>query len=366
MAHNINYNEQTGKHSFFSVKEKAWHSLGQIISDYPTSAEAIIHAGLNYEVEKRPLFTYDTVNNNQNINRNQNSSKQNSKTELIIPEIEVPGFYATIRSDTEQALGVVGNDYEVVQNVNAFSFFDTILGSRKGILYETAGALGKGERIFITAKLPGYIKVGRDDLIGQYLFLTTSHDGLGSITIAFTPVRVVCQNSLNAALKNSSNSVKIRHTASAAEKLKGAQEILGRSMLLAVELEAVYNRWARVKITDREVKRLLQMVMAPNKEVLQSLEEGRQEELSATYNNMVSSVMEYALTSPTQQEVTTKGTLFGAYNAVTGYFQNVRNYKDKEAKFKSIMYGTGLQKSQAAFDLCAGFAKHGSSSLLLN
>ena len=57
MAHNINYNEQTQKHSFFSVKEKAWHNLGQIISDYPTSAEAIKHAGLNYTVEKRPLFT---------------------------------------------------------------------------------------------------------------------------------------------------------------------------------------------------------------------------------------------------------------------------------------------------------------------
>ena len=62
MAHNLNYNEQTGKHSFFSVKEKAWHNLGQIISDYPTSAEAIKHVGLNYTVEKRPLFTYDTEN----------------------------------------------------------------------------------------------------------------------------------------------------------------------------------------------------------------------------------------------------------------------------------------------------------------
>ncbi len=373
MAHNINYNQQTGKHSFFSIKEKAWHGLGQTISDYPTSAEAIIHAGLNYEVEKRPLFTYDTVNNNPNSNRNQNSSKQNSNSNKensnifnAFPKIEVPGFYATIRTDTEQVLGVVGNDYEVIQNINAFSFFDAIVESRKGILYETAGALGKGERIFITAKLPDHIKVGREDLIGQYLFLTTSHDGFGSITIAFTPVRIVCQNTLNAALKNSSNSIKIRHTASAAEKLKGAQEILGRSMLLSVELEAVFNRWARVKITDREVKRLIGLAMAPNKEVLQNLEEGRQEELSATYNNTVNSVVEYTLTSPSQQELTTKGTLFGAYNAVTGYFQNVRNYKDGEAKFKSIMYGTGLQKSQAAFDLCSSFAKQGSGSLLLN
>jgi phage/plasmid-like protein (TIGR03299 family) len=346
MAHNLNYNEQTGKHSFFSVKEKAWHNLGQIISDYPTSAEAIKHAGLNYTVEKRALFTVD----NGHLNKDD---------EIEHSEIEVPDFYATIRTDTEQVLGVVGNDYEIVQNVNAFDFFDSIIGGKDGILYETAGALGKGERIFITAKLPDYIRVGRDDLIEQYLFLTTSHDGYGSITAAFTPVRVVCQNTLNAAMRNYSNSIKIRHTASANDRLKQAHTLLGVTNLLANELEEVFNNWSRIRITDNAVKRLIQVAMAPNKEVLQNLQNGKLDELSTTYNNMVSSVMEYTLTNPTQQEVTTKGTLFGAYNSVTGYFQNVRNYKDDESKFKSIMYGTGLQRSQSAFDLCAEFAKNG-------
>jgi phage/plasmid-like protein (TIGR03299 family) len=350
MAHNINYNEQTGKHSFMSVKQKAWHNLGQIISDYPTSAEAIKHAGLDYYVEKRPLFTVD-------------SGYLNKDDEIEHSEIEVPDFYATVRTDTEQVLGVVGKDYEIVQNIIAFDFFDHIVDGKDGILYETAGALGKGERIFITAKLPDYIKVGMDDLIEQYLFLTTSHDGYGSITAAFTPIRVVCQNTLNAAMRNHSNSIKIRHTANANDRLKQAHQLLGVTNLLANELEEVFNHWSKVRITDNEVKRLIQVATAPNKEVLQNLKNGKQDELSTTYNNMVSSVMEYALTSPTQQEVTTKGTLFGAYNAVTGYFQNVRNYKDDEAKFKSIMYGTGLQRSQTAFDLCKEFAKHGNSVL---
>ncbi len=350
MAHNLNYNEQTEKHSFFSVKEKAWHNLGQIITDYPTSAEAIIHAGLNYTVEKRPLFTYDTENHTGDPDK-----------DILIPEIEVPDFYATIRNDTEQVLGVVGKDYEVVQNVNAFEFFDSIVGGKDGILYETAGALGKGERIFITAKLPDYIRVGKDDLIEQYLFLTTSHDGYGSITAAFTPVRIVCANTLNAAMRNHSNGIKIRHTASANERLKQAHQLLGITNQLAVQLEEVFNYWSKIRITDNSVKHLIQIAMAPNKEVLQNLQNGKQDELSTTYNNMVSSVMEYALTSPTQQEATTKGTLFGAYNAVTGYFQNVRNFKDDESKFKSIMYGTGLQRSQTAFDLCAEFAKHGNT-----
>jgi phage/plasmid-like protein (TIGR03299 family) len=355
MAHNINYNEQTEKHSFFSVKEKAWHGLGQIISDYPTSAEAIKYAGLNYAVEKRPLFTYDTEN-----------FTGNPDTDIIIPEIEVPNFFATVRTDTEQVLGVVGKDYEIVQNVDAFTFFDSIVGSKDGILYETAGALGKGERIFITAKMPDYIKVGRKDCIEKYLFLTTSHDGTGSITIAFTPVRVVCQNTLNAALSNHVNCIKIRHTASATDKLKEAHKMIGITNQLSVELEAVFNRWSRVRITDHELKMLIQVAMTPNRETYEKLKTGKTDELSSHFNNMVSSVFDYAMTSPNQQVDTTKGTLFGAYNAVTGYFQNVRNFRDEESKFKSIMYGTGLQKSQTTFNLCADFAKRGNQVLNFN
>lgn len=355
MAHNINFNEQTGKHSFFSVKEKAWHGLGQIVEGYPTSIEAIKHAGLNYTVEKRKLFTYDNENNNGNLD-----------TDTIIPEIEVPNFYATIRTDNQHVLGVVGKDYEVIQNVDAFSFFDAIVGG-DGILYETAGALGKGERIFITAKLPDYIKVGSDDLIEKYLFLTTSHDGYGSITAAFTPVRIVCANTLNAAIRNHTNSIKIRHTANAKERLEQAHKVMGISNKLSEELEGIFNQWAKVRITDPEVKKLIQLAMIPNKEVLQNIQREQTDELSTCFKNMVDNVYEYTMTSPTQQTETTKGTVFGAYNAVTGYFQNVRNYKDDEAKLKSLLFGgTGQQRTQAAFRLCEAFAKHGENGLILN
>jgi phage/plasmid-like protein (TIGR03299 family) len=245
MAHNINYNEQRGQHAFFSVKEKAWHGLGQIVTDYPTSAEALEYAGLNYRVEKRKLFTLD------NGNRLHNADSANAN-------LEVPNYFATIRTDTEDVLGVVGKDYEIVQNTDAFSFFDAIVGG-DGIQYETAGALGKGERIFITATLPGYIKVANDDLIKKYLFLTTSHNGFGPITAAFTPVRIVCNNTLNAALKNCSNTVKIRHTANAKERLDEAHKVLGISNQLSEQLEGIFNRWAKVRISDKEVRKLIQL-----------------------------------------------------------------------------------------------------------
>jgi len=355
MAHQINFNQKTGKDSFMSVKEKAWHGLGQIIDRYPTSSEAIQHAGLDYIVEKRPLFTYDTANN-----------VRETSDDLIIPEIEVPNFFATVRADTEQVLGVVGNDYEVVQNRDAFSFFDAIVGGGDGILYETAGALGKGERVFITAKLPDYIRVGRKDWIEQYLFLTTTHDGLGSITAAFTPIRIVCNNTLNAAMRNHSGAIKIRHTASANERLKQAHILMGISRTLSSEMEGLFNQWANVRITDAEVKKLIQIAMAPNKEVLDNLGAGKLELLSTHFTNMVDNVYEYALASPTQQMDTTAGTVFGAYNAVTGYFQNMRSFKSDEAKFKSIMDGTAKQHAQTAFDLCRDFATQGSEALIFN
>lgn len=346
MAHNINLNEQTGKHSFFSVKEKAWHGLGQIVEGYPTSTEAIKHAGLDYTVEKRKLFTYD--------NENQNGDPD---VDIIIPEIEVPNFYATLRTDTEQVLGVVGKDYEVVQNIDAFSFFDSIVGG-EGIMYETAGALGKGERIFITAKLPDYIKVGNSDLIEKYLFLTTSHDGYGSITAAFTPIRIVCNNTLNAALRNHSNSIKIRHTANAKERLEQAHHLMGISNNLSTELKTIFNNWTKVRITDPEVKKLIQLALVPNKEVYKNIQAGKDDELSTCFKNMCDTAYEYAMSNPTQQEETTKGTLFGAYNAVTGYFQNVRIYKNEEAKLKSVLFGgTAQTKSQKAFNLYEDFFK---------
>ncbi len=336
MAHTINFNEQTGRHSFFSVKEKAWHGLGQIVQDYPNSKEALQFAGLDFEVCKRP-----------NIHRLDN------KNEII----STSSFY-TYRPDTGTVLGDrLGKDYEVVQNADAFSFFDAILDG-EGIQYETAGALGKGEKIFITAKLPGYIKVGNDDMIEKYLFLTTSHDGFGSIMAAFTPTRIVCNNTLNAALKNCSNSIKIRHTANAKERLEEAHKVMGISNRLSVQLEGIFNQWAKVRITDKEVQKLIQLAMVPNKEVLQNIEKGELDELSTCFKNMCDDVYEYNMSSPSQQYETTKGTVFGAYNAITGYFQNVRNYKDDEAKMKSLLYGgTAQLRTQKAFQLCEDFVK---------
>lgn len=156
------------------IKPKVWQILGKTITKCKTSAEAIQEAGLDFTVWKQPnLHALPSGNN-------------------IISD----NSYFTFRTDTEAILGdKVGCDYEVVQNVDAFGFFDCIIENYGGLHYESAGSLGYGALTYITAKLPEYIKVGRSDLIEQYLFLTSTHDGTGSMTIAFTPVRIYCANS---------------------------------------------------------------------------------------------------------------------------------------------------------------------------
>lgn len=136
-------------------------------------------------------------------------------------------------------------------------------------------------------------------------FLTTSHDGSGSITAAFTPIRIVCQNTLNASLRNMSNVVRIRHTAGAKQRLDDAHKIMGLANKLSNELENTFNHWAKIKVNDEQVKKLIQLALCPNKETLDHLQRGKFDELSTVYKNSVDDAFMYAMISDSQQMETT-------------------------------------------------------------
>lgn len=164
-----------------------------------------------------------------------------------------------------------------------------------------------------------------------------------------------------------SNVIRVRHTVNANQRLRQAHELMGMTNRFAAELEPVFNHWSKARISDKDLKTLIQLAMAPNGQVLGDIKASKNENLSTQFINMVESVYEYGLGSETQNMATTAGTVFGAYNAVTGYFQNVKNYKDEDAKIKSLlMGGTAQLKSQKAFDLCESFAAHGAASFNFN
>lgn len=183
--------------SIFDARRKPWNGLGTNVQGAVTSEEAIKLAGLDWEVEKRPIYVDDK---------------------------ELKGYKATVRSTDGRVLGLVTDRYKVVQNKEAFEFTDTLLAEDKRIFYETAGSLNGGKRVWMLAKMPTVQILGDDT--EPYLVFTNSHDGKGSIRVAITPIRVWCQNTLNLALKNANRAWSTKHIGNIEEKIAEAHRTL--------------------------------------------------------------------------------------------------------------------------------------------
>jgi phage/plasmid-like protein (TIGR03299 family) len=325
MAHNLNFNKKLGTWSFASHSEVAWHGLGQIVDKAMTSEEAIKLANLDYEVEKGNV-TF--------LNKEGQSNP-------------IEGYYATYRDDTQDYLGMVKSRYEIVQNKDAFGFFDAIVDSGEAI-FQTAGALGSGERIFLCAKLPDDFMVGSEK-IEKYIMLTNSHDGTSSIIAGLTNIRIVCNNTLQAALKGLENKVSINHVGGAKDKLKEASRVMGIASKYSQEVASIFNRMVDKKMTEGSYRRFFEEVLKPD--YLKVGNPDEQKEASTRLKNMVEATTQFAMTHPTQTTSETSGTLWGAYNAVSGYFNYIKPYNNAEDKFTSQLFGSGNQKMLKAFNI---------------
>lgn len=313
MAHNLN--EKDGKTSFAST-EKAWHGLGQIVEKAMTSEEAIKLANLDYDVVKEPIFC-EGQNGFQSV---------------------VPNNFVTKRTDNNEIFGIVGNRYEIVQNRDAFTFFDAIVGSGQAI-FETAGVLGKGERIFISAKMPSYVRIaGTDDVTEMYTMLTSSHDGTGAVIAAITPIRVVCQNTLKMALKDTKNKISIRHTTSAEAKLADAHKLLGIVNTYTEALNASVNQLALKKVSDLQVKNLIAELFPSDAKV------------ETRITNIRDAVSKSYFEGIGQEKVL--GTAWGALNGITHYLSHEKEYKDADTKFENlVMDGASSKVADKAIEL---------------
>lgn len=164
--------------------------------------------------------------------------------------IPIPGFKANLRDTDETVLGIVTDRYKVVQNIDAFSFTDELLG--EGVTYETAGSLQEGRRTWLLAKLPQRYIISGDE-ITPYLVFMNSHDGTGAIKAAMTPIRVVCQNTLNLALSTAKRYWSTNHTGDIRGKMEDARYTLLYADQYMAELGKAIDSLTRVKLTDRQV-----------------------------------------------------------------------------------------------------------------
>lgn len=342
MAHNIEYNRMRGSFSFIGVKEPAWHKLGKIVQEAMTIEEAIKGANLDFNVGKVPCYANTTIYDSTGLLLNNRM-------------IEVPNTFATYRKDNGDILGTVGSNYEIIQNTEAFAFFNTFL-SESDACFQTAGCLGNGETVFLTAKLPANIKVSNNDYVDQYLLLSTSHDGSKSIQIMFTPIRVVCNNTLSAALNSNAARINIRHTKSAKAKIDEAHKLMGITSERTKFMSECFPHMVDIKMDDKQVKNYINHIFLNANELELLAKAGfedacRIEEISTRKSNIIDDVYKAYFIGPGQQLASAQGTAWGAYNAVTCYFQNVKTFKNDSDGMKSNFYGTNYDTMQRAFNL---------------
>lgn len=208
---------------FYVGRKVPWHGLGVQVEEAPNSVEALKLSGQDWLVKSEPMFI------------DINGSK-----------VEVPNVLANVRDKDNKVLGTVSGKYKIVQNHEAFTFTDGLLG--EGVKYETAGSLAGGCKVWLLARMPETEILG--DKFEQFLVFSNSHDGKGSIRVACTPVRVVCQNTLNLALNNATRSWTTKHMGDMNFKMVEAHRTLNLASKYQQALKEEASKLADEKISD--------------------------------------------------------------------------------------------------------------------
>ena len=208
----------------FYTREKPWHGLGTMVAEAPNSKDALRLAGLNWKVLQEPVYT--------------------ENEELI------QGYKANVRDTDRKVLGVVTDRYKVIQNEEAFAFTDTLLG--EGVRYETAGSLQEGRRVWMLARLPREFIIG-GERISPYMVFSNTHDGSGAVKTALTPIRVVCNNTLNLALRTAKRSWSMIHTGDISGKIEEAKNTLLLADEYMTALGQEFEDLRKIKLSEKQV-----------------------------------------------------------------------------------------------------------------
>ncbi|HHH30582.1 MAG TPA: DUF932 domain-containing protein [Polyangiaceae bacterium] len=306
--------------SMFSVRKTPWHRFGAVLDHAPSVNDAIRHAGLDWNVER-----------------------------VSLNKIHVPGLHfgpdhaAIVRTDTRDVLGIVGSRYTPVQNAAKFRFFDAVVESGRATM-ETAGALGRGEKVWILAKSVT-AEVVPGDPVESYLLLAGSHDGTSAISVLPTGVRVVCQNTLGMALRGDAARFTIRHTASASRRLEDA----GRMM---AESEAAFGE------TIERWKHLARRKVNPEKFAKALIPDAPEGTSNTRRENARAAILDSYDSAPGANKA--RGSAWAAYNAATHWISHKRTTRkasqERLACATWLPGGSGTQLRDKAFKIALAMA----------
>jgi phage/plasmid-like protein (TIGR03299 family) len=320
MAHNLFI--ENGKAHMMYAGKPPWHGLGTQLAGPATSAEAIKAAGLDWKVRKIPLFAIEGTG--------------------VVP---VPQYFGVAPDDRWgksdcPVFGIVGKDYHPLQNVEAFEFFDSIVGE-KVAMYHTAGALGKGEHVWILAKLPGGMEITSADVLDKYVLLSTGHDGRTCVRVILTPVRVVCQNTLTIALETGKEIARAYHTRTLNQQLDSTrrkiQTLIKGFETMQTALRAMAKRKMDVAAATAYIERIFPIPEdLADKEVPAWILEDRANCVHLFHHGLGN------------DDARSKETLWAAYNGVTEYVDHWRDRGERQHMY-TVCLGRGFQIKSRAF-----------------
>ena len=360
MAHNLEQKNGVTSFAFNGKRGMPWHGLGQQADGAMFVKDALRLSQADYKVELQPVVAMTP----ELIHAMENGQMIDASTLL---DTLIPNTRVTMRMDTEKSLGIVSDKYGIVQNEDAFKFVDMFCSGKfadrdNTPTIETCGVLGRGERVFVTAKFPEpvVIDAGRNDIVEMYVLFTTSHDGTGSVRCLVTPVRVVCNNTLNMAFENNIGRICFRHSSNVMGRLDLLNEENAEFAYKALNVAEVYEKALKesfdhlrsIKVSEKDLDKVLAEIALADEAKKAFLETGNifNENIPTRGRNIFLGMKECA-ESGVGQDVLESGTALWAINGITSYYQNEANFKNEEVKMDNLLDGQVYKKVNKAYEM---------------
>lgn len=318
MAHNLYRNTMA------FVGAKPWHMLGKEFTEKFTAEQAAAETGIGFEVKKERLYRQTT-------------------NKFGLTAFQPADSWVTVNGDTNEVLGVVGSDYTPAQFKEIASFFDVIAGEM-GARFVTAGAIGKGEKLWLLAELNDYFEVVPGDRVDPYIMFSNSHDGSSAAQARFTDIRTVCQNTFNMALRNSRPFVSLRHSSKIAERIQIAAHMMKTHAQHLQEMGESLAKLAAYRIDDLWLDQYMAALFGNPMEVPEGAARTICEKKIRTFENYLENGMGAKMPG-------VKGTAWGALNAAVEYADYSFPMRASTDRVDSILWGGAFRFKQKAQDL---------------
>jgi phage/plasmid-like protein (TIGR03299 family) len=321
--------------------DEPWHGLGTEVPKSVTAEEMIRAAGLDWSVDLRPARGARKINRKGEFSRYEvvrlpREATQKAEVPHETRQSDLAGFAQSKANaqESEVLLGVVSRRYKPLQNVEAFEFFNPIVGDKKAY-FETAGALGEGERIWVMARMPETMQIVPGDECLKYLLLSNTHSGDGSVIVKFTSVRVVCNNTLMMAMEDGQKAYRVRHSKQMHFKLEELADFLAITQEVFSKAKECFQMLARVQMKGNRLDQYLEAVF-PRSEAQKKKGESPQRWgfLRQVFDGQ-----------PDLQLPGVQGTLWAAYNAITRYedYKQPQQKEQPDQRLERVWFGGGAE-----------------------